>query len=237
MAPRWRGAPLAHCLRQVPSRMCSSRSCFGAATSAGAPIIRSSARWFIGNITTSRRFSSPASIITMRRYPAMSPWGGAPFRNARNIPPTSLTVRLAIAADSERLFHHVRGMVADRPARQFDAVDTMSYWYALRARGSCVSRARGPPAASRTGYGRSRSASPPRSTRTSDSRPPSAARISPFTRPSFIRRSACARAARELGGLVDLVAGRKNTASPAFSPASRELGDEPRPWLGLRPES
>jgi len=33
------------------TRMCSSRSCFGE-TSDGAPIIRSSARWFIGNSTT-----------------------------------------------------------------------------------------------------------------------------------------------------------------------------------------
>ena len=38
--------------------MCNSRNCF-ALTSDGAPIIRSSARWFIGNSTTSRRFSSP----------------------------------------------------------------------------------------------------------------------------------------------------------------------------------
>src|SRR5262245_22500061 len=68
-------------------RMCSSRNCFGV-TSDGAPIIRSSARWFIGNSTTSRRFSSPASSITMRSMPgAMPPCGGAPSESACSMPP------------------------------------------------------------------------------------------------------------------------------------------------------
>mgnify|MGYP002378897144 CR=1 FL=1 len=45
----------------------------------GAPIIRSSARWFIGNMMTSRMFSAPASSITIRSIPgAMPPCGGAP---------------------------------------------------------------------------------------------------------------------------------------------------------------
>ena len=40
---------------------------------------RSSARWFIGKSTTSRRFSSPQSSMTMRSMPgAMPPCGGAP---------------------------------------------------------------------------------------------------------------------------------------------------------------
>src|ERR1700689_5144856 len=72
-------------------RMCSSRNCFGVA-GAGAPIKRSSARWFIGNSATSRRFCSPASSITMRSTPAaMPPCGGAPYWNARYIPPNRST--------------------------------------------------------------------------------------------------------------------------------------------------
>ena len=69
------------------SRMCSSRSCF-AVTSDGAPISRSSARWFIGKSVTSRRFSSPQSSMTMRSTPgAMPPCGGAPYCSARSMPP------------------------------------------------------------------------------------------------------------------------------------------------------
>src|SRR5262249_54765568 len=68
-------------------RMCNSRNCF-CETSEGAPINRSSARWFIGNRTTSRRFSSPHKSITMRSTPgAMPPCGGAPSDSARSMPP------------------------------------------------------------------------------------------------------------------------------------------------------
>ena len=60
------------------SRRPSSISC-PAMGSDGAPIIRSSARWFIGNRMTSRMFASSASSITMRSMPAAQPpWGGAP---------------------------------------------------------------------------------------------------------------------------------------------------------------
>ncbi len=57
-------------------------------TSDGAFIIRSSARWFIGNSTTSRMFGSLQSSITMRSTPgAMPPCGGAPSFSAFSMPP------------------------------------------------------------------------------------------------------------------------------------------------------
>lgn len=56
----------------------SSRSC-SFVGSDGASIIRSSARWFIGNMMTSRMFDSSASSMTMRSTPsAQPPCGGAP---------------------------------------------------------------------------------------------------------------------------------------------------------------
>ena len=56
-------------------------------TVAGAFIIRSSARWFMGNSTTSRMFGSPASSMTMRSIPgADPPCGGAPNLNALIMP-------------------------------------------------------------------------------------------------------------------------------------------------------
>ena len=59
--------------RRRRSRICSLVG------SDGAPIIRSSARWFIGNMMTSRMFCSSASSITMRSMPAAQPpCGGAP---------------------------------------------------------------------------------------------------------------------------------------------------------------
>jgi len=60
------------CLFGRLSLMCNSRSCL-AETSLGAPMSRSSARWFIGNGTTSRRLSSPQSSITMRSMPGAIP--------------------------------------------------------------------------------------------------------------------------------------------------------------------
>ncbi len=71
--------------------MCSSRSCF-IATSDGAPISRSTACWFIGNSEISRKFVVPQSSITMRSTPAaMPPCGGAPYWNARYMPPNRST--------------------------------------------------------------------------------------------------------------------------------------------------
>ena len=69
------------------SRMCSSRSCFGVASRRRAHQ-QVLGRWFIGNSTISRRFSSPASSMTMRSTPgAMPPCGGAPYWKARYMPP------------------------------------------------------------------------------------------------------------------------------------------------------
>ena len=74
-------------------RRWASRSCFGEA-SAGAPISRSTACWFIGNSATSRRLVAPASSMMIRSTPAaMPPWGGAPYWKARYMPPKrSITV-------------------------------------------------------------------------------------------------------------------------------------------------
>jgi hypothetical protein len=59
------------------AQMCSSFSRFG--HSAGAPISRSCACWFIGKAMTSRMFGSSASSMTMRSMPgAEPPCGGAP---------------------------------------------------------------------------------------------------------------------------------------------------------------
>ena len=59
------------------TRSDNSRNCFGVA-SAGAPISKSSACWFIGNSATSRKFCAPTSSITMRSTPAaIPPCGGA----------------------------------------------------------------------------------------------------------------------------------------------------------------
>src|SRR6185312_9970192 len=67
-------------------RMCSSFS-WRCETSLGAFIIRSCACWFIGNMVTSRRFSSPAISMTMRSMPgAVPPCGGAPWRKALSMP-------------------------------------------------------------------------------------------------------------------------------------------------------
>ena len=84
--------------------MCSSRSCFGV-TSDGAPIIRSSARWFIGNSTTSRRFSSPHK----QHHDAVDAGRDAAVRRraerqrAQHAAELLLQHVLAIAGDGERL--------------------------------------------------------------------------------------------------------------------------------------
>ena len=63
---------------RATTRIPSSRNC-SSVGSDGAPIIRSSARWFIGNMITSRMFSAPASSITIRSIPGAIPaCGGAP---------------------------------------------------------------------------------------------------------------------------------------------------------------
>src|SRR6185436_5165587 len=60
------------------SLMCSSRSCFSV-TGVGASTIMSWPRCVLGNAITSRIWSTPASIATMRSRPkAIPPWGGAP---------------------------------------------------------------------------------------------------------------------------------------------------------------
>jgi hypothetical protein len=60
--------------------------------SLGAFIIRSSARWFIGNMMTSRMFVVSASSITSRSIPAAQPpCGGAPYLNALTMPPKRLS--------------------------------------------------------------------------------------------------------------------------------------------------
>ena len=70
---RWARVPSA-----LRSRMCSSRSCFSV-TGLGASTIRSWPRCVFGNAITSRIWSTPAIIATMRSRPkAMPPWGGAP---------------------------------------------------------------------------------------------------------------------------------------------------------------
>jgi hypothetical protein len=67
-------------------RMLSSRNCLEATTE-GAPIIRSCARWFIGKAMTSRMLGSSASSMTMRSMPgAEPPCGGAPSLNASIMP-------------------------------------------------------------------------------------------------------------------------------------------------------
>ena len=69
------------------TRRLNSRSC-SFAGSDGAFIIRSSARWFIGNMMTSRILASSANSITIRSIPAAQPpWGGAPYLNALTMPP------------------------------------------------------------------------------------------------------------------------------------------------------
>src|SRR5579872_6016358 len=102
------------------SRMCSSRNCF-AVTSEGAPIIRSSARWFIGKRTTSRKFSSPHSSMTMRSIPgAMRPC--AERQRAQHAAELRFEHVFRIVRDRERLLHHIGAMVADRAGRQLHAV-------------------------------------------------------------------------------------------------------------------
>ena len=85
-------------------------------TSEGAPIIRSSARWFIGNSTTSRRFSSAHNSMTMRSMPgAMPPCGGAPQRERAQHAAEFLLERvLAVAGHGEGFPHDVGTMIADR---------------------------------------------------------------------------------------------------------------------------
>ena len=109
--------------RAWTTRMCSSRNCFAVASD-GAPIIKSSARWFIGNSTTSRRFSSPHSSMTMRSMPgAMPPCGGAPSDSACSMPPNFCSsTLLVVAGDGERLLHHVGTVIADRAGGQLHAV-------------------------------------------------------------------------------------------------------------------
>jgi hypothetical protein len=85
--------------------------------------MRSSARWFIGNSTTSRRFSSPHNSITMQvdaeRDAAV--WGRAE-RRAQHAAEFLLQRLLAVAGNGERLLHHVRAVVADGAGGQLDAV-------------------------------------------------------------------------------------------------------------------
>ncbi len=85
---------------------------------------RSSARWFIGNSTTSRRFSSPHSSITMRSTPgAMPPWGRrAVFEGAQHAAEAPLQLLLRIAGDRERPAHDLGLVVADRARGELDAV-------------------------------------------------------------------------------------------------------------------
>ncbi len=60
------------------SLRCNSRSCFSV-TGVGASTMRSWPRCVLGNAITSRIWSTPAIIATMRSRPkAMPPWGGAP---------------------------------------------------------------------------------------------------------------------------------------------------------------
>ncbi len=104
--------------------MCNSRSCFGVA-SVGAPISRSSARWFIGNSVTSRKFCGAGkqhhdavdagSHAAVRRRAKLEARGYMPPNRGR--PPSC-----AIAGDLEGLAHDLRRMVADPRRGDLEAV-------------------------------------------------------------------------------------------------------------------
>ncbi len=176
------------------SRMCSSRSCFGA-TSDGAPISRSTACWFIGNSDISRRFVVPQSSITMRstpgRHAAMR--RGAVLERAIHAAETLDDVLLAIARDLERLHHRFRLVVADTAGGDLVAVaDDVVLERLDGQRVLPVAAPRGRPAASRTGCARSRPSSPSRHTRTSGSRRSRRVRTGPCRSGSTPRRLSCA---------------------------------------------
>ena len=111
-------------------------------------------------------------------------------------------------------------MVADRARRQFDAVADDVVLERLQPEdgvlvvGVSARNSSRPSSASRTGCGRSRSSSPPRSTRTSENRRSSRTRSASFSRqselaPRWVRAAPASLAARS--GL----SAAKNTASPA----------------------
>ena len=59
-------------------------------TDDGAPSNGSFALWLSGNAVTSRMFGVPVISMSTRSSPgAIPPCGGAPYRNARRIPPNS----------------------------------------------------------------------------------------------------------------------------------------------------
>src|SRR5690606_3624188 len=128
------------------SRMLSSFSCFSL-TGAGAPIIRSSAFWFIGKTTTSRILGSSARSITMRSTPgAEPPCGGAPNLNALIMP-------LKLASTSAWLYPAISNALYMMSGRWFriapddssTPLQTRSYCQARISSGSLVSSASSSP--------------------------------------------------------------------------------------------
>ena len=218
--------------------MCSSRNCFVVASD-GAPISRSSARWFIGNsddlaqILFARQQHDDA--VDARRNAAVR--RRAILEGAIHAAEFLDQHFLAIARDLERLLHDLGAVVADRAGRQLHAVaDDVVLIGENVERVLRLQRLHARPAAWRRDCARNRSSCPRRSTHTSGNRRSSRTRTRPSsTDPAHCRRE-CAPCPRALRRRSSSPA-EKNTASPAFTLAfaamaactfgGDEFGDRP----------
>ncbi len=137
-----------------------------------------------------------------------------------------------IAGDGEGLLHHLGTMVADRARRQLDAVadDVVLERRDAEDRLLVASVERqegvdGRSSASRTGCGRSRSSSPPRSTHTSGSRRSSRTRSAPSSTRLEIVADPVARRAREACRTPSACRRRR---TPRRRPRARAASGSPR---------